>query len=128
MHFINWVWNKMLMPYLGKILFYLGLSLALLTASKLPVSAPWPDTWPVYVISILLSLTGLWLLRVRQQPKAIQQERTAPDIVYLSNRLETEINCLQKDLDLPEKKAANQLIERILNDTLRCVLKQRDKF
>ena len=92
----------------GPILFGLGIIVAIAGATKLPADgSKWPDTWPIFLIGALVSVTGIVMWRLAETKRNSQvgqgdDSKRDPlkllqEALPVAQAIETELNALSTE-------------------------------
>ena len=115
---------------ISQILFYIGISVGIVCASKLPIEgSTWPDTITPFLVSIMISITGLigWRMTDGSNTDVNKESPNHPQQMLIV--LEQEIDTLSK-LYL-QKKPLDEIqlqVEKILEDFLHPIAHQQQKL
>ncbi len=107
------------MRTLGLVLFLIGIVLALISASKLPVyDTNWSDMLPLYCLAMLLAFVGLLLYHQSQSLNNLTYNSSTilcSSIVKLLQELMIEMNKLEADIFQLDEAELAQRVNFLLN-------------
>lgn len=105
----------------GRILFTLGIIIALISAAKLPApDAAWSDLLPLYLLGILLAGSGLWwwrqsTLSTEFGDSSLSNSKTDNPLLTLLPQLYHSSQALEQQLPKLDGPAIVKRVEELLN-------------